>query len=103
MIGDEAEIERGTNTRGQIFTVEDGVVVVEWYDFGEDVDYEFAVQVRLDQTGQMQIATALDLPGASDPQALMEILKERLGSYFAVREFADAKGISYELRRDLQP
>jgi len=28
------------NSRGQIFTVEDGVVVIEHYHFGEDVAYE---------------------------------------------------------------
>lgn len=97
------EIERDTNTRGQIFTVENGMVVVEWYSFGEDVAYEFAVQVRLDQTGQTQIATALDLPDTPAPETLMHILKERFGSYFAVRKFADANGVPYELRRDMQP
>lgn len=97
------EIQRDTNTRGQIFTVEDGIIVVEWYCFGEDVAYEFAVQVRLNQTGQTQIATALDLPNTPAPETLMGILQERFGSYFAVRKFADIKGVSYELRRDLWP
>ena len=89
--------------RGQIFTVEDGVVVVEWYHFGEDVAYEFAVQIRFDQTGQAQIAAAMHLTDAPAPDTLMSILKERFGSYQAVRDFADAKGVPYEAPRDMQP
>ena len=77
--------------------------MVEWYSFGEDVAYEFAVQVRLNQTGQTQIAAALDLPKTPAPETLVRILQERFGSYFAVRKFADAKGVPYELRRDMQP
>jgi len=61
------------------------------------------VQVRLDQTGQTQIAAALDLSKTPAPESLMHLLKERFGSYFAVREFAEAKGVPYELRRDMQP
>jgi len=95
--------QQGTNTRGQIFTVEDGVVVVEWYSFGEDVAYEFAVQVRFDQTGQTRLAAELDLPKTPAPETLVDILEERFGSYHAVREFADNKGVPYELRRDMQP
>ena len=90
-------------TRGQIFTVEDGVVVVEWYHFGDDAAYEFAEQVRLNQAGQTQIAMALGLSSTPDPDALMKILKERFRTYFAVREFADAQGIAYEQRTEMSP
>ena len=89
--------------RGQIFSVEEGMVVVEWYHFGENVAYEFAVQLRLDQRGQSQFAKALGLSEGLGPDALCDVLKKHFGSYFAVREFADANAVTYELRREMRP
>lgn len=90
-------------SRGQIFTVEDGIVVVEYYHFGEDVLYEFAEQVRLDQTGQVQMAKALGLTGVIDPQVLAQVLKDKFVTYYAVRDFADGNGVGYQHSRDFSP
>ena len=89
--------------RGQIFTVEDGVVVVEWYSFGEDVAYEFAKQIRLNHVGQTQMSAALGITDVPEPEVLKDILKDRFGSYWAVREFADANAVSYEAKTDMWP
>lgn len=95
--------DKKTLVRGQIFSVEDGNVVVEWYHFGENVAYEFAVQLWLDQSGQSQFARALGLSEGLGPDAMCDVLKKHFSSYFAVREFADANAVPYELRRDLRP
>lgn len=89
--------------RGQIFTVEDGIVVVEWYDFGEDVAFEFAVQLRFDPVAQHTLATALGLPTSVSLSALLQTLEDTFSTYHAVRVFADKNDIPYELRRDLMP
>ena len=92
-----------TNTRGQIFTVEEDVIVVEHYHFGENVAYEYAEEVRLDQIGQAQIAAALDLNDTPTPDKLLQLLKKRFGTQQAVRDFADAHAVPYELKTDFQP
>jgi hypothetical protein len=92
-----------TNTRGQIFTIEDDVLVVEHYHFGENVAYEYAEQVRLDHVGQAQMAAALKLAETPAPSILLQLLKERFGTQQAVRDFADAHGVPYERKTDFQP
>ena len=89
--------------RGQIFKAEDDVVVVEWYDFGEDVAYEFAVQLRFDAANQAKLADALGMSEEIQPPLLADTLKDRFGNYWAVRQFADERDIPYEVARDFQP
>ena len=89
--------------RGQIFSVEGEEVVVEYYHFGEDVAYEYAVQIRLDNAGQAQMKVALDLPATRKPQELAAMLKRRFKTYDAVRDFADANGVAYQKQTDFQP
>jgi hypothetical protein len=102
MTGDSMP-EPDRNQRGQIFTAEDGVVVVEWYHFGEDVAYEYADQLLFDQAGQGQIAAVLGIIDMPTPEALKDILKERFGSYQAVRDFADGNTIPYKVKTDMWP
>jgi len=90
-------------SRGQIFSVEDGVVVVEYYHFGEDVLYEFAEQIRFDETGQTEIARLIGRSDIRDPDSLATALKDKFVTHYAVRDFADEHGIPYEHRRDLNP
>lgn len=90
-------------SRGQTFTVEDGVVVVEYYHFGKDVLYEFAEQIRLDEIGQRQMASTLGFADIIDPHVLTQLLKEKFVTYYAVRDFADRNGVEYKHGRDLWP
>ena len=91
------------NERGQIFSVEGAEVVVEYYHFGEDVAYEYAAQLRFDNSGQAQMKVALDLPSSTTPQELSATLKSRFKTYDAVRDFADANGVAYQRQTDFQP
>lgn len=91
------------NERGQIFTVEGAEVVVEYYHFGEDVAYEYAVQLRFDDSGQTQMKVALDLPATTKPQELAAMLKSRFKTYDAVHDFADANCVAYQRQTDFQP
>ncbi len=95
--------KKWTNPGSHIFAVENGIVVVEYYHFGENVAYEYTVQVRLNQVGQAAMATALDLPDTPAPDKLLMVLKDRFSTYDAVRDFADAHAVPYELARDFQP
>ena len=92
-----------TSPGSHSFAVENGIVVTEYYHFGENVAYEYAMQVRLDQSGQAAIAKALGLSDTPAPEALCMILKDRFITYDAVREYADAHAVPYELVRDFQP
>lgn len=89
--------------KGHTFVVDNGIVVADYYHFGEDVDYEFAVQIRFDQPAQDRMAELLELTRPVSPLALAEALRDRFGSYYATRDFADENGISYEARRDMWP
>lgn len=91
------------NLRGQIFTLEGDMLVVEHYHFGDNVAYEYAEQVRFDRSSQGQIAAAIDLPDSVEPEILLQRLKEQFGTQSAVRDFADAHAITYDLKTDFQP
>lgn len=95
--------QRGDITRGQIFAAEDGLVLIEDYHFGENVAYEYATQMWLDQAGQMMMIALLDVPDMPDPQALSQLLKDRFQTFEVARQFADDHNIPYEIKTDMQP
>jgi len=102
--GSEVSTRAPANSnKGHTFIVEDGVVVADYYHFGADVDYEFAVQIRFGPDAQERLAELLVLAQPVSPDALAEALRDRFGSYYATRDFADGNGISYEARRDMWP
>jgi hypothetical protein len=61
------------------------------------------VQVRFDHIGQEQIAKLLGIEGEIEPGALALALKDKFVTHYAVRDFADENGISYDYRRDFTP
>lgn len=102
--GSEVSTRAPSNSnKGHTFIVEDGVVVADYYHFGADVDYEFAVQIRFGPDAQERLADLLVLAQPVSPDALAEALRDRFGSYYATRDFADENGISYEALRDMWP
>ena len=90
-------------TRGQIFTNDGELLLIEDYHFGDDVAYEYATQIRFDQVAQRAIADALDLADVSDVSTLSKTLKTRFVTFKAARQFADLHGIPYKLTKDMQP
>jgi hypothetical protein len=102
--GSEVSTRTPSNSnKGHTFIVEDGAVVADYYHFGADVDYEFAVQIRFGPDAQERLAELLVLAQQVSPDALAEALRDRFGTYYATRDFADENGISYEARRDMWP
>ena len=91
------------SNKGHTFIVEDGAVVADYYHFGADVDYEFAVQIRFGPDAQERLAELLGLGQRVSPDALAEALRDRFGTYYVTRDFADENGIGYEERRDMWP
>ena len=77
--------------------------MADYYHFGADIDYEFAVQIPFGPGAQERLAELLVLAQPVSPDALAEALRDRFGSYYATRDFADENGISYEARRDMWP
>jgi hypothetical protein len=81
----------------------DGVLVVEWYDFGENSPYESANLIIFDQHGQRKLVLALGLPTTSEAGSLLDAIGKRFESYFDVRAFADIKKVPYEDKVDFSP
>lgn len=49
------------------------------------------------------MAIALELSQTPTPDAILKLLKDRFKTHQAVRDFADANGVEYELKTDFQP
>ena len=61
-------------------------------------------QLLLDEAARLGVASSLIMVGQlPQAEALKDILKERFGSYWAVREFADTHSVPYVIERDMQP
>lgn len=90
-------------TRGQIFAARDGLILIEDYHYGDDVDYEFATQMWLNEGAQKAITAALNLSNVSRPECLAKALQDHFKTFRAARQFADESKIAYELTTDLNP
>jgi hypothetical protein len=95
--------KKSPTTRGQIFTTEGELILIEDYHFGSDVSYEYATQIRFDQAGQSALAAALDLTDTCDASTLSQMLKDRFVTFRAARQFADVHKIPYKQSTDMQP
>ena len=84
-------------------SVEDGGIVVEWYDFGDHAPYESANMLIFGADGLPLLAAALGLAAESSADAILTALAERFESYFAIRAFADARAAPYRHEVDFQP
>lgn len=95
--------QKAAITRGQIFSAEGELILIEDYHFGADVVYEYATQMWLDQDGQRMMASALDLTDTTDLEAFAQLLKNRFLTFRAARQFADNHNIPYRQTTDMQP
>lgn len=86
-----------------IYTDESGRFVVEWYDFGEDVPYEFANMLILSDSQLAAVAERLGLGIGAEQQQIATEMADRLGSYFAIRGYLDRLGLPYTHEVDFQP
>ena len=90
--------------RGESIKIgDDGQIVVEWYDFGDDVPYESANMLLFDEKSWRQLAGAIGCADGIDALALAEAVAERFGSYFAIRDYVDSAGLPYEREVDFNP
>lgn len=78
-------------------------LVVDWYDFGEDVPYESGNKLFFDANGCRRLKLALGLPEAGEAEELARRVASSFSSYFDVRRFADQRGISYRHEVDFFP
>lgn len=78
-------------------------LVVDWYDYGEHAPYESVNKLIFDQQQQAPLLDALGLPEDLAPVELARSLAERFSSYFAVRAFANAQGLTYRHKVDFHP
>jgi hypothetical protein len=78
-------------------------LVVEWHDFGDDVPYESANKLVLNEDQQRQLAFILGAPEGISMLSLAERLAERFDSYFDVRAFLDENHLSYSHEVDFTP
>ena len=93
----------GENARGQSAYQRGMDLVAEWYDFGEDVIYEFASMVVLGPADQRGLEAAMNIAETSGPEALASIITERFRTWFEFRDFLQANQIGHRQERDLWP
>jgi hypothetical protein len=86
-----------------IYTDEAGRMIVEWYDFGEEVPYESANMLILGAEVVAALSRGLGLARESSQGQIATVLAERFGSYFAIRDFLDTSGLPYRHEVDFQP
>ena len=77
---------------------EAGELVVEWYDFGEDVPYESANILYFGPDAQVQL-----LGEKLDPPLALQRLGERFESWWQVKDAARRQGIAFRSEVDFQP
>ena len=86
---------RGRGSHAAFFAGE--LLVVEWYDHGDDLPYEKVDQLLFDAAGQQQLlGEAAGLP----PSAALNVLARRFDSYWRVQQECDASGIAFRRLTD---
>ena len=92
------------NGKGQSIAIDDqGSLVVEWYDFGDDAPYESANMLIFDQVAQCTLAIALGHTGTLDARSLATLLSNRFATYFEIKEFVTSHNLPCERGVDFMP
>jgi hypothetical protein len=78
-------------------------LVVDWYDFGDDVPYESGNKLLFDVNSCRQLKLALGLPQGNQVEQLAQRVASSFDSYFDIREFADHRRIPYRHEVDFFP
>ena len=68
------------------------VLVVDWYDHGEDVPFEMVNQLLFDAAGQRRL---LGEESGGEPAEVLNALARRFDSYWSVEQHCRAAGIGY--------
>jgi hypothetical protein len=80
----------------------DRSLVIDWYDFGDDVPYESGNTLTFSLAGQRALARAMDLPPVIG-RDLQSAVAERFAGYHQVRAFCDHHRVSYAHAVDWWP
>ncbi|MDZ4372191.1 MAG: hypothetical protein U1C74_12305 [Phenylobacterium sp.] len=78
-------------------------LVVEWYDFGGDADYESANLLIFDRPAQKQLLAATGELDDLSPTEAAGHITSHFQSYFAVKDFAVAHNVPFATETDFQP
>lgn len=78
-------------------------LVIDWYDFGDDVPYESGNKLLFDIAGCEAICSGLDLDPPLRGEELAEHLANRFDSYLEIRTFVDSLGIPYRRETNFWP
>ncbi|HEY5409388.1 MAG TPA: hypothetical protein VIJ94_01560 [Caulobacteraceae bacterium] len=94
--------EKGSGAHS-IYGREDGCLVVEWYDFGEEVPYESANMLVMTAAEQAVLGEAIGLSPNTSAGELAAALADRFPSYWDIRRFLDERRLPYTHSVDFQP
>lgn len=78
-------------------------LIVEWYDFGGDADYEFASLLVFDRPAQNQLLAATNETDDLSPDETASRIASHFPSYFAVKDFAVKHNVPFKTETDFQP
>ena len=85
-----------------LYFAADGALVVEWYDFGENVPYESATTLTIAPASLDDLAKLLHLAVRGRP-GILAALSRQVGDYWAARALLDEWKIPYRHHVDFLP
>jgi hypothetical protein len=85
----------------RVYRAADGRLTIEWEESRDPAPYDHADTIVFDGPQESLLRVAL---GESDPaRDMASVIADRFETYWAVRKFADAHGITYEHHVDFSP
>jgi hypothetical protein len=91
---------RGAGSHFAYYT-DDGQLVIEWYNFGEDAPYESADMISFGEDSQSKIADRLGC--AKGHIQLLKSLAASFTTYWAIKKWVRAERIAYVHSVDFMP
>jgi hypothetical protein len=89
--------------KGHSACIREGILTVEWYDFGDDAPYESANMIHFEGPARAALARALGLPEDAADADLLKFIQTRFPSWFEVKSFALREGIAFRSEVDFMP
>ena len=90
--------------KGQYIAIDDqGRLIVEWYDFGDDAPYESANMLIFNEVAQRALVIALGCTESLEAHGLATLLSHRFATYFEIKDFVTSHDLPVELDVDFMP
>jgi hypothetical protein len=90
------------NGRGHSAYVREGHVVVEYYHFGEDVDYEYATELIFEGENIAQLASSLEIKSL-DSEEIVETIAANFETMWNFKRHVEERHVIFKEEVDFWP